>query len=180
MYGSDFVPVFALSLFAELPFLDVGDNSGEGCTCALQCVDANLQFCVLLNGGRWERAGVDFSVPFQGKSLSAVGVCLRNYNELLTGQRITLFLPCAERNNIRFARIVNRGKLVRLQVIYGLCPETGSYDSGLALSISSVSSPSWGIRTNFILANRCLYSSFTVFSLLGTFPMRAVMKLDKL
>lgn len=51
---------------------------------------------------------------------------------------------------------------------------------GLALSISSVSSPSWGIRTNFILANRCLYSSFTVFSLLGTFPMRAVMKLDKL
>ena len=77
MYGSDFVPVFALSLFAELPFLDVGDNSGEGCTCALQCVDANLQFRVLLNGGRRERAGIDFSVPFQGKSLSAVGVCLR-------------------------------------------------------------------------------------------------------
>ena len=133
MYGSDFVPVFALSLFAELPFLDVGDNSGEGCTCALQCVDANLQFCVLLNGGRWERAGVDFSVPFQGKSLSAGGVCLRNYNELLTGQRITLFLPCAERNNIRFARIVNRGKLVRLQVIYGLWPESVSYDSGVGL-----------------------------------------------
>ena len=51
---------------------------------------------------------------------------------------------------------------------------------GLALSISSASSPSLGVRTNFIFANWCLYSSFTVFSLLDTSSIRAVMKLERL
>ena len=85
MDGGDVISVFALSLLAESPFLDAGDNSGQGFACTLQRVDTNFQFRILLDGCRRERADIDFAVPFQCKSLSTVGMCLRNNDKLLTG-----------------------------------------------------------------------------------------------